>query len=255
VALLVLGSIAAGLWQAGVFPTSARKTAAPADSQAPAASLAAAPAGSAVPPSPTASPPAAAPPAAANVPVKGDGTFTFADTQGSLLGTAGVLKRFRVAVEGGTGQDATAFAAFIDQTLGDARSWIASGQLRLQRVPKNAPFDFTIYLASPATSEQMCALGGLHTEKYTSCRLAGQVIINLARWLTAVPDYGASLEVYRAYAINHEVGHEFGHGHEACTGGGRPAPVMQQQTLGLKGCLANAWPYVDGQRYAGPPIP
>ena len=254
VAVLVLGSIGAGLWQAGVFPAGARQTGAPAASQAPAGTLAAAPAGSAVP-SPAATVQPAVPSAAANVPLKGDGTFTFADTQGAVLGTAGGLKRFRVAVEGGTGQDATAFAAFIDQTLGDARSWIASGQLRAQRVPKNAPFDFTIYLASPTTSEQMCAIGGLHTEKYTSCRLAGQVIINLARWLTAVPDYGASLDVYRAYAINHEVGHEFGHGHEACTGAGRLAPVMQQQTLGLKGCLANAWPYVDGQRYAGPPIP
>ena len=191
----------------------------------------------------------------ANVPQKGAGTFSFADTQGPLLGTAGVVKRFRIAVEDGTAQDPVAFANTVDQVLGDPRSWIASGQLRVQRVPKNAPYDFTIYLASPATSEQMCATGGLHTEQYTSCRLAGQVIINLARWLTSVPNYGAPLDVYRAYAVNHEVGHEFGHGHEACTGQGKLAPVMQQQTLGLKGCLANPWPFVDGQRYAGPPIP
>lgn len=199
-------------------------------------------------PSPTPSP-------SVSIPVTGPGTFRYATGQGPILGTAGTLRRFRVAVEDGMGQDPNEFAAAAERILGDERSWIASRQVRFQRVPRSANADFTLYLATGGTSERMCAEGGLHTEKFTSCRLPGQVIINVERWLHAIPDYGAPLEVYQAYAINHEVGHQLGHGHEACPGPGRLAPVMQQQTYGLKGCRANAWPYVDGRRYAGPPIP
>jgi len=193
--------------------------------------------------------------AAVSYPERGSGSFTEVNTGGPALGTAGTVRRFRIAIEDGTGQDSTAFAAEVEAILGDQRSWVAAKQYRLQRVPKGAAAEFTIYLATPATSERMCALGGLSTEGYTSCRLPGQVIINLARWLTAVPDYGAPVSTYRAYAINHEVGHQLGHNHEACPASGSPAPVMQQQTYGLKGCLAYAWPYLAGRRYAGPAIP
>ena len=172
-----------------------------------------------------------------------------------MLGDAGTLRRFHVAVEEGMGITAADFAGAADRVLGDERSWIAGGGLRLQRVPRTATAEFTLYLASAGTSERMCAQGGLDTDRYTSCRLPGRVIINADRWFMAIEGYGAPLSVYQDYVINHEVGHQLGQGHEACTGAGKPAPVMQQQTLGLDGCVANSWPYLGGKRYAGPPVP
>ena len=189
------------------------------------------------------------------MPVRGAGTFAYASTTGPLAGSAGVLKRFRVAVENGSGQDVNALAELADQVFGDPRGWTASGQVRLQRVGGQAAADFTIFLATAETSTAMCAAGGLHTGGYASCRLPGKVIVNLTRWQQSVPDYGAPLADYRSYVLNHEVGHELGGGHEACPGRGRLAPVMQQQTFGLNGCLPNSWPFVDGQRYAGPKVP
>jgi hypothetical protein len=197
----------------------------------------------------------ASPVPASAVPQSGNDTWAFAPGPGAVLGTTGNVRRFRVAVENGISQDPNAFAAAADQILGDPRSWVGGGDIRFQRVAQTAQFDFTLYLASPVTADKMCSLGGVHMEQFGSCRLPGEVIINLARWLTSVPDYGASLDVYREYAINHEVGRELGHGNEVCPAPGQLAPVMQQQSQGLKGCVANAWPYVNGQLYSGVALP
>jgi len=192
----------------------------------------------------------------ATFPASGPGTWQFADTESAVFGTAGPVLRFRVAVESGVPYPVADFAAKVDAVLGDRRSWIAGGEFRLQRVPAAAHAEFTVYLATRDTAAKMCLAGGVRTDGYTSCRTAGHVIINLDRWYTAVPDYtndGVSLDTYRTYVINHETGHQLGHGHELCPGTGRPAPVMEQQTLGLHGCTANPWPYLSGERYAGPP--
>jgi hypothetical protein len=189
------------------------------------------------------------------VPNSGSGRFILAGTGGPVRGTAGRLHRYRIGVEDGTAQEVDAFADAIDAVLGDPRGWAAAGTLRLQRVPAGAAADFSVLLATPVTSEAICATGGLQTAGFTSCRLPGRVVLNLARWLTGVQRYGAPLAEYRHYLVNHEVGHQLGHGHEACPGRGRPAPVMQQQTYGLNGCVAYGWPYLDGRRYRGPRVP
>ncbi|MEV4411337.1 DUF3152 domain-containing protein [Catellatospora sp. NPDC049609] len=221
----------------------------------------------AAPSSPAARPTASASPAPlyrldGDIAASGPGTWKYATGRGQVLGGAGGLRRYRVAAETNiAGAELAGFTRLVDETLGDPRSWIGSGRHRLQRVPNGSAYDFTVLLATGETTRRLCATGGMDTRvdgvSYTSCRLPGRVVINFNRWRLSVPDYvegRVELSVYRAYVINHEVGHELGHNHEKCPGRGRPAPTMQQQTFGLKGCTANPWPYLNGKRYAGPPL-
>jgi uncharacterized protein DUF3152 len=175
---------------------------------------------------------------------QGAGTVSVVDGTSAVHGT-GPLERFVVEVEDGIGVDGAQFAAAVEATLGDPRSWGHDGQLSFQRVgadeAASGDYDFRVSLVSPGSMEVYCP--GVGTGGYTSCRYGERAVINLARWETAVPDYADDVATYRLYVVNHEVGHALGHGHEQCPGPGRPAPVMEQQTLGLQGCVKNAWPY------------
>ncbi|MFJ6200016.1 DUF3152 domain-containing protein [Micromonospora sp. NPDC092111] len=190
-------------------------------------------------------------PAAISYPADGDNHWQVAAAQPDVPGGAGRLLRYRVAVERDIrGLPVAGVAAEITRTLDEPQGWTTDGTLRLRRVGRDQPADFTIYLATPGTRDELC---GDTPDGYTSCRNGDRVVLNVARWVKGVPGYGASLATYRRYLVNHEVGHRLGRGHERCPGRGRPAPVMQQQTLGLHGCTPNASPYRDGVRYSGPP--
>jgi hypothetical protein len=149
------------------------------------------------------------------------------------------------------------FAGAVDAALGDYRGWTAAGTLSMQHVPGDAGSNFTVLLASPWTAYSLCQSIGIDIRiggvPFTNCQAGSRIVINADRYLGGVGGYGAPLSVYRAYAINHEVGHRLGKQHVLCPGGGQLAPVMQQQTISLQGCVANAWPYPDSP--APPPHP
>jgi Protein of unknown function (DUF3152) len=196
--------------------------------------------------------PASAPDATAarSTPIRATGAYAPAPG-GTVRHGSGQLVTYRVEVETGTGQGAPAFAAAVDATLADPASWAGQGRWSVQRVNGN-DVDLVIRLAMPTTVGRVCEAAGLGDDGYSSCRIGKLIMINLDRWLNAVPEYRGDVAMYRHYVINHEVGHGLGFGHQTCPGPGRPAPVMQQQTYGLNGCLPNGWPYVAGVLVSGP---
>ncbi|RAJ31163.1 uncharacterized protein DUF3152 [Kitasatospora sp. SolWspMP-SS2h] len=208
-------------------------------------------------PPPTGAPPSSGPPSSTppEIVVHGGGVFTTATATGGRAGTGATLRRYRVEVEDGIGIDPNAAAATVQAILSDPRGWTADRRDSFQLVSSDS-YDFTVKIASPDTADAVCATGGLDTRGEVNCDVGKQVVVNSKRWLTGSPQFDGALDDYRALIVNHEVGHRIGHGHQACPGPGRPAPAMMQQIYGLKGCVANAWPYdARGTYLDGPPAP
>ncbi|GAA4146308.1 DUF3152 domain-containing protein [Actinomadura keratinilytica] len=189
------------------------------------------------------------------IPKRGTGKFTRPEGADKTFGRGGRLMRYMVEVEGGLRQDPAEFAREVDRILAHRRGWTASGRVSFRRVD-SAPYDFVVRLASPGTTDKLCAAYGLDTEGKVNCAGGKEVVVNLRRWLLLTPYYKGKPGDYHALTINHEVGHRLGYGHATCPGKGRPAPVMQQQIFGLKGCVANPWPYDSKGRFiTGPAVP
>jgi hypothetical protein len=203
---------------------------------------------------------AAALPPGPSYTLSGTGSFRVLAGTGPVVGT-GTVHRYTVDVENGVvGIDLTQYAKLVQQTLSDHRSWAGHAGVALQRVD-SGPVDFHVTLTSSYTVRNLC---GYDLPIETSCFVpagtansdVNRVVMNDARWVRGDAAYVGDLNEYRVYMINHEDGHALGHQHaHQCLPGGL-APVMMQQTIGLKSavtgqmCSANPWPYPPGVRGA-----
>ena len=188
--------------------------------------------------------------------VQGTGAYSVIPGNGPVIGTR-TVRRYTVEAEDGiTGIDLTMFANMVQQVLSDPKSWTAGGGLALQRVD-SGKVDFHVTLTSSMTVRNLC---GYDIPIETSCFASAgsvrglnvnRVVLNDSRWVRGDAAYVGDLNAYRIYMINHEDGHALGHRHaHGCLADGL-APVMMQQTIGLKSttgqlCQANPWPYPTG---------
>jgi hypothetical protein len=206
---------------------------------------------------------AAALPAGPAYTTKGKGSFKVLPGTSPKVGS-GKLYRYSIEVENGvTGVDLTQFQQQVVTVLSDPRSWTGHG-VALERVD-SGPIDFRVTMTSAMTVRKLC---GFDIPVETSCYApsgnttpVNRVVFNVARWMRGAAAYVGNVDLYRIYMINHEDGHAVGHIHaHQCLPGGL-APVMMQQTFGLRSaktgkfCQANPWPYPTsgGKVVAGAP--
>lgn len=145
---------------------------------------------------------------------------------------------YSVRTRGSVDASVATFTRLAQQTYDDPRGWRAMG-VRFKRVSSGG--DFTLWLSQ---ASKVPSFSSACSTTY-SCRVGRNVVINEARWQNATPawdDHRGTLRDYRHMVVNHETGHWFGRGHASCGGKGQLAPVMQQQSKGLKGCSINPWP-------------
>ncbi|UQX02424.1 DUF3152 domain-containing protein [Streptomyces sp. RerS4] len=210
----------------------------------------------AAPPRPTASSAASAAAPAPTGPSTGPSTGFAASTAAGRAQGQGPPMRWRVEVERGSGVDPDEAAHGIEAILGDRRGWIRDPANGFRLAGPGEPVEFTVKIATPATTDRLCEVVTPELVGETNCRVGHTVVVNLKRWQEGSPQFRGPVKEYRALIVNHEVGHELGHGHETCPGPGKPAPAMMQQIKGLQGCTANAWPYAaDGTYLSGPRVP
>jgi hypothetical protein len=135
--------------------------------------------------------------------------------------------------------DLPEFRRIVSETLNDSRGWNRAN-VTFKEVTTGA----MLHIILASGSSVKAASSGCSA--LLSCRVGSLVLINDDRWQLGSDSYnslGLPLLSYRQMVINHEVGHYLGHDHiTTCENGTNLAPVMLQQSTGLRNCKPSSWP-------------
>ena len=153
---------------------------------------------------------------------------------------------YKTAVWGTVEADFNDFRVKVAETLNDARGWARAG-LRFVEVSEGQ--DLNIILSDPASLD---GYNGYCSNSLSCTSGYNEVIINDVRWRqgTDVTTGSGAMNIrdYQHMVVNHEVGHWLGHYQhiDTCAENGGVAPIMLQQSTGLRNCgTFNPWPLDD----------
>lgn len=146
-----------------------------------------------------------------------------------------ILLRFESRIEGVTADELADQALAI---LNDPRGWSGAGF----DFAASESSDLAVILAEGPEVDQLCL--PLETYGTVSCQNGPVVALNADRWRLGGDDWDGSLEAYRTYLVNHEVGHLIGLRHpvERCPTESKLAALMEPQTNNLQDCVGNGHP-------------
>ncbi len=176
---------------------------------------------------PTTTSPAAPPTTATPLEVAEPGTVESARIQ--------IRIRFESRVDSVTGAQLATQALAI---LNDPGGWIQSGFTFVD----DDSSELTVILAEGEVVDALCL--PLETYGTVSCQNGAVVALNADRWRLGGDDWDGTVESYRTYLVNHEVGHLIGLRHpvERCPTGTKLSALMEPQTNNLLDCVGNGIP-------------
>lgn len=99
-----------------------------------------------------------------------------------------------------------------------------------------------VVLAEGPRVDELCL--PLETFGTVSCQNGNVVALNADRWRRGARDWDSTVDAYRVYLVNHEVGHLIGlrHPQDRCPAGEAVSAVMEPQTNNLGSCPGNGIP-------------